>query len=213
MFRRYDRLSNKLFAKFYDSLNTLVEWRLKDIRGKICGRAIGDILEIGGGTGANLKYFNQSSSLTFVEPNPFMSEILIKHAHKLNKDINIISAEGESIPFPDSSFDTVITTLTLCMVKNMEQVMSEIHRVLKPGGQFLFYEHVVDKRPTHKFFQVLLNPLWKYLTTGCHLTRDTEKVIRSTEFETIKIESFQLTIIFPISLPNIIGNATKSTKS
>ena len=55
MFKKYDNLSNKLFAKFYDSLNTLVEWRLKDLRIEICDQAIGDVLEIGGGTGANLK--------------------------------------------------------------------------------------------------------------------------------------------------------------
>ena len=156
MFKKYDNLSNKLFAKFYDSLNSLVEWRLKDLRISICDQAIGDVLEIGGGTGANLKYFSQFSSLTFLEPNPFMAEILSKHAKKLNREIEIISAEGESIPFPDSSFDTVITSLTLCMVNNVDQVMNEILRVLKPGGKFIFYEHVVDKRPTHKFFQVLL---------------------------------------------------------
>ncbi|GIT16981.1 MAG: hypothetical protein CM1200mP38_6380 [Dehalococcoidia bacterium] len=78
MFKKYDNLSNKLFAKFYDSLNTLVEWRLKDLRIAICDQAIGDVLEIGGGTGANLKYFSQFSSLTFLEPNPFMAEILSK---------------------------------------------------------------------------------------------------------------------------------------
>ena len=213
MFKKYDNLSNKLFAKFYDSLNTLVEWRLKDLRIAICDQAIGDVLEIGGGTGANLKYFSQFSSLTFLEPNPFMAEILSKHAKKLNREIEIISAEGESIPFPDSSFDTVITSLTLCMVNNVDQVMNEILRVLKPGGKFIFYEHVVDKRSTHKFFQTLLNPIWKYFTTGCNLTRDIEKAIRSTGFQTVEIKSFQLTIIFPISLPNIIGNATKSIKS
>ena len=59
MFKKYDNLSNKLFAKFYDSLNSLVEWRLKDLRISICDQAIGDVLEIGGGTGANLKYFSQ----------------------------------------------------------------------------------------------------------------------------------------------------------
>ena len=213
MFKKYDNLSNKLFAKFYDSLNTLVEWRLKDLRIEICDQAIGDVLEIGGGTGANLKYFSRFSSLTFLEPNPFMAEILSNHAKKLNREIEIISAEGESIPFPDSSFDTVITSLTLCMVNNVDQVMNEILRVLKPGGKLIFYEHVVDKRSTHKFFQTLLNPNWKYLTTGCNLTRDIEKVIHSTGFQTVEIKSFQLTIILPISLPNIIGNATKSIKS
>ena len=72
----------------------MVEWRLKDLRIEICDQAIGDVLEIGGGTGANLKYFSRFSSLTFLEPNPFMAEILSNHAKKLNREIEIISAEG-----------------------------------------------------------------------------------------------------------------------
>ena len=115
------------------------------------------------------------------------------------------------MPFENEVFDTVVVTLVLCMVDDAESVISEITRVLKPGGRFYFYEHVSSRSYIGSKFQDLLNPLWKFITTGCNLNRDTERIINKAGFA--KVDSRKFTIRFgtPVSLPNLVGVAIKKS--
>ena len=201
-------ISQRLFAAAYDLLNTSVEWRISRYRHATAGRACGDVLEIGGGTGANLRYYPPDVRLTFLEPNPHMVSRLNRRAEKQGRRITVVEEFGEKMPFPDASFDTVVTTLVLCMVTDLHAVVSEARRVLRKGGEFHFYEHVAATRPAGRALQAGLNPAWKFLTTGCHLDRDIEAVIRAAGFRDIAIERFDIRFGTPIALPNIVGTAT-----
>ena len=93
------------------------------------------------------------------------------------------------------------------MVKDLDLVVSEIRRTLRPGGQFLFYEHVVSQDKRVGRLQTLANPVWKFATTGCNLDRDTVGAIRRAGFDNIELRRFSLSVGLPITIPNIVGVA------
>jgi ubiquinone/menaquinone biosynthesis C-methylase UbiE len=201
-------LSQRLFAAGYDLLNAGVEGRLTSYRQQTAGEASGDVLEIGGGTGANLPFYRGDVRLTVVEPNPHMTRRLRRRAARLGRRVTVVAGSGEKIPFPDASFDSVVTTLVLCMVDDLEQVVREARRVLRPGGAFYFYEHVASKSRRRRRWEDRLNPAWRFLTTGCNLNRDTAAAIRAGGFSRVALTAFDLSVGLPITLPNIIGEAT-----
>jgi SAM-dependent methyltransferase len=204
----YNGLSKRIFAAWYDLLNAGVENRVIPYRRLTAGLANGKILEIGGGTGANLEFYPPGADLTFVEPNPHMAHRLERNAAKQGKLITIVPGFGESLPFEDASFDTAVTTLVLCMVSDVEKVVSEVRRVLKPGGRFLFYEHVVSAHKGIRILQGLLNPVWKFATTGCNLNRDLSGEIERAGFSNVDFRRFSLSVGVPVTIPNIVGVAT-----
>ena len=200
-------LSKRLFAAWYDLLNSGVEGRVVSYRRRTAGIAHGDVLEIGGGTGANLPYYPQDASITFIEPDHHMVKRLSRTVAKQGRAAAIVRQVGESLPFADASFDAVVTTLVLCMARNPDAVVREARRVLKPGGAFLFYEHVVSPRPRGEWWQHKLNPMWRWATTGCNLDRDLAKSIRNAGFSSVELEAFDLSVGLPVTIPNIVGIA------
>ena len=199
--------SERIFAASYDLLNWGVEGRLRQYRQQTAGEATGDVLEIGGGTGANLPFYRGDARLTVVEPNPHMARRLRRRAARLGRRVEIVPGRGEKLSFPDSSFDSVVTTLVLCMVEDLYQVVREARRVLRPGGAFLFYEHVASDSPRRRRWEDRLNPAWRFLTTGCNLNRDIAGAIRAGGFSRVHVTAFDLSVGLPLTLPNIVGVA------
>ena len=200
-------LSQRLFAAWYDILNSGVEGRLTPFREQTAGRARGEVLEIGGGTGANLRFYPPDVRLTVAEPNPHMAKRLRRRAGEQGRDVTVVSDQGERLPFPDASFDTVVTTLVLCMVSDLDRVVAEARRVIRPGGAFLFYEHVVAGSRHTRALQGFLNPAWRFLTTGCNLDRDIAGAIRGAGFTSVEVEEFHFSVGLVVKLPNIVGAA------
>ncbi len=200
-------ISQWLFAAGYDALDATVQRPVRPYRKETAGRARGETLEIGAGTGSNLPFYPHDVRLTALEPNPHMVRRLTKKARRLGREVTVVEESGEHVPFPDGSFDSVVTTLVLCMVDDLETVVSEARRVLRPGGQFLFYEHVVSPGGPKRWFQNRLNPLWRFATTGCNLNRDIAKAIASAGFDRSDFEAFDLSVGIPVTLPNIVGRA------
>lgn len=169
----------------------------------------GNVLEIGPGTGTNMEYYSNQVSLTGVEPNQHMHKYLQEKAQQTGKSIEIITGTAEHIPTSDESFDAVVSTLVLCSVDNLEKSLSEIKRILKPGGQFLFIEHVAAPKKTWlRNIQNAIEPLWKRITDGCHPNRETWKSIEHAGFDKIEIEHFKLSLL--IIAPHIMGTAIKT---
>ena len=200
-------LRDFLFAYSYDMLNSSVETRLVQYREETAGKARGEVLEIGGGTGANLPFYRSDANLTIVEPNTHMAKLLRVKANELGRVVKIVDGYGEDLAFADGSFDAVVSTLVLCMVDDLPKVITEVRRVLKPGGAFYFYEHVVSRRPIVHKFQDILNPFWRLLTTGCNLNRDIEMAIKDDKFTQVEVTNFSLSVGMPVTLPNIVGVA------
>lgn len=200
-------ISKRFFATWYDLLNSGVEGRVVPYRRRTAGIARGDVLEIGGGTGANLQYYPPDASITFIEPDKHMVRRLRRTVAKQGRDATIVRQVGESLPFVDGSFDAVVTTLVLCMAHDADAVVREARRVLKPGGAFLFYEHVVSPRRRGEWWQHKLNPVWRWATTGCNLDRDLIASIQGAGFSSVELEAFDLSIGLPVTIPNIVGIA------
>jgi ubiquinone/menaquinone biosynthesis C-methylase UbiE len=109
------------------------------------------------------------------------------------------------MPFPDESFDTVVSIHVMCSVQDQPRALAEVRRVLKPGGRFLFLEHIGAQPGTLTFAaQRLANPIWRLVGDGCHLTHDTGQAIHSAGFQNVSIEDYRVGTL-PIVAPHIVG--------
>ncbi|MBL4906536.1 MAG: class I SAM-dependent methyltransferase [Sneathiella sp.] len=153
----------------------------------------GDVLEIGLGTGGNLPYYPKSiQRLTAVEPSSGMHARAQKRVVETGRDVEWHQTKGEQLPFGDGRFDTVVTTLLLCSVDDVDKVLQETFRVLKPGGHYHFLEHVLSKEPETCKWQHRLNGLHKVVACGCELIKDIEHSIRDSEFDVTEFHEIPL---------------------
>jgi ubiquinone/menaquinone biosynthesis C-methylase UbiE len=167
--RNYDRFMKKTEEA------SLAEWRRE-----LIGGLGGKVLEIGAGTGASLAFYGPKvTRLVLVEPDRHMRARLALRA----EGREVIDAPAERLPFDDATFDAVVCMLVLCSVPDPARVLAEVRRVLAPGGAFVYIEHVADEeRPKRLVWQRRVEPAWKWLAAGCHLTRRTSEDIRAAGF-------------------------------
>lgn len=202
-----------LMAKYYDKIMKDAEDRcLQDWRASLLSQAFGAILEIGPGTGANLPYYPSAvSSLSLLEPEKNMARQLNeKISHFTRFPIELLSGNAESIPYPDATFNTIVSTLVLCSVKNPKKALAELNRVLAPNGKLIFIEHVAACKNTPRFkWQRRFEPFWKFIALGCHLTRDTETLLTESGFEISDITRQSIRGVPSIVRPSIRGIAIK----
>lgn len=149
---------------------------LARIRKNIIPMAYGNVLEIGYGTGVNFQYYNPVL-IKSISALDIQSTSSVKTKTKL--PLEIFEGRAENLPFADKSFDTVIETLVFCSVENLDTTISEVLRVLKPGGIFVFIDHVLpEKKSLASLFKVI-NTVWPKITGGCNLTREPHKLIEA----------------------------------
>ncbi|WJX62612.1 hypothetical protein P8452_47588 [Trifolium repens] len=152
------------------------------------------ILEIGIGTGPNLSYYasNPDVQVVGIDPNPEMEKYARSSAASAGlplSNFEFIHAVGEVIPLSDNSVDAVVGTLVLCSVKDVDMTLKEVRRVLRPGGVYLFVEHVAAKDGTFlRLLQRILDPLQQTLADGCHLSRDTGDSITRAGFSSVELD-------------------------
>jgi len=202
-------LRSRFFASTYDRFSKKSEEAgLAEMRSSLLAGASGDVLEIGGGTGANLGYYGPAvKSLTVTEPEPPMLKRLQRKAHEQNSQATVLRAHAEDLPFEDATFDTVVSTLVLCGVDDQPRAVRELRRVLRPGGRLIFIEHVRSDDPRTAKRQDRMNPLNRFLVC-CDCNRPTLDTIRSTGFEVTELEQTELPKAPPYVRPLILGTAT-----
>jgi ubiquinone/menaquinone biosynthesis C-methylase UbiE len=169
----------------------------------------GTVVEIGPGTGPNFKFYQQDISWIGIEPNEYAYSYIRREAAKAGLRSIIIRKTSDSIiPISDNSVDTVVSTLVLCTVPSLDYTISEIYRILKPGGKFIFLEHVAaPKGSLMRAFQTVIKPFWKIVADGCNPDRETLEAIQNAGFSEINSESFKIFNTF-VS-PHIAGVARK----
>ncbi len=147
--------------------------------------ARGKVFEIGCGGGLNQPFYNSDTVTDFagIEPNGRLLGAAREQAHNRGWGVDIRQAWGEEIPFPGSTFDSVVCTYTLCSVEHPARVVSELRRIMKPDGQLLFLEHGRAPDPAVYAWQRRIEPLWKPLGGGCHLTRPVGGSLRAAGLE------------------------------
>jgi len=169
----------------------------------------GDLLEIGPGTGDNLRYLPQGTRWIGLEPNVYMQTFLQDALSMSDVQGEIRTGTAESTNMPDASMDGVISSFVLCSVTNLDAALAEIMRVLRPGGRFAFMEHVAAPEGTVlRRTQHLITPVWRFVADGCHPNRDIEAAIRRAGFSSVEIQSFRAPE--PIVSPRIAGVAAKA---
>ncbi len=180
-------------AGFFSLMDGYLNWLLSAQKTKLFKDLPPEIVELGSGVGANFRYMKPGTKLTAIEPNPHMHNGLARRAQQYGIDLHVAPTSAERIELPDNSADTIICTLVLCTVDDPAQVVREVRRILKPGGEFLFLEHVVA--PTGSWRRVLQNSLhspWHYCFEGCHTNRDTASLLRDAGFRSVDIEPYTM---------------------
>ena len=175
----------------------LMDWSMAgpDIakyRQEVLAQVQGEVLEIGFGTGLNLPYYpKRIRKITTVDPNPGVNQLAQKRIQESSMMVDHRVLSGEQLPMADNTFDSVVSTWTLCSIANVDQAIQEIYRVLKPGGRFFFIEHGLSEDPGVQIWQHRLNPIQKVIGDGCHLDRDIQTLIKK-QFQDIEIEQFDM---------------------
>ena len=202
-------LRSRFFAFTYDRFSKGMEAAgLAEMRRSAIASASGDVLEIGGGTGANLGYYGAGvASLTITEPEPPMLKRLERKAREQNSKATVLRAPAEDLPFEDASFDAVVSTLVLCGVDDQPRAVRELRRVLRPGGRLIFIEHVRSDDPRVAKMQNRMNPLNRFMVC-CDCNRPTLETIRSAGFGVTALEQTELPKAPPFVRPLIVGTAT-----
>lgn len=161
---------------------------LADYRARVLAPARGEVLEIGFGSGANLPFYPETvTSIVVIEPDPAMLALARDRLASTPAPLRRIVGVAEAIPAPDHSFDTVVSTLTLCSVRDPTLALAEIRRVLRPGGRFLFLEHGLADSPGLARWQRRISPLFSRLPCGCSLDRDVSQLIAQARFSSVSI--------------------------
>jgi SAM-dependent methyltransferase len=163
-------------------------------RPKVVPFAQGRVLEFGIGGGLNLPFYNASivSEVIGIEPSPELRERTLAAPRPEGLKLTVEAGEAEQLPFEDAAFDTVVCTFTLCSVCTPSAALAEARRVLKPGGRFLFCEHGLAPDPDVVKWQRRIEPVWKAIAGGCHLTRPVASAITAAGFALDRCETMYL---------------------
>jgi ubiquinone/menaquinone biosynthesis C-methylase UbiE len=201
-------LRKSAFAAMYDRMSERTEQAgLRDMRHGLIGKAAGSVLEVGAGTGRNLAHYDgMIESLVVTEPEPAMLRRLQPKVRELAPLAKVLRAPAEDLPFEDASFDTVVSTLVLCGVDDQERSLREIRRVLKPGGQLLFMEHVRSDDASLARFQDRMNWLNRVIVQ-CDCNRPTLGTIEASNFTVSRLEQTTLPKAPKFARPLIVGAA------
>jgi ubiquinone/menaquinone biosynthesis C-methylase UbiE len=168
----------------------------------------GTVLEIGAGRGRNFALLPAGVTWIGIEPNGRRRTALAAAARRSGHPRDPLPATAEALPLPDHSVDAVLATVVLCSVRDQDRALAEIARVLRPGGEFVFAEHVAAPPRTWKCAaQRLIAPLSRVLDSGCDPARDTERAIRRSRLHIVELGRYHLPALPGVTVPYIVGRA------
>ncbi|WP_236826469.1 MULTISPECIES: class I SAM-dependent methyltransferase [unclassified Blastococcus] len=186
-------------AAHYDAVITVAEWLLfRGGRSWACRQVRGRVLEVGVGTGRNLPLFPPEVELTGIDLSPAMLARAEARAAQLARPADLCLGDAQRLPFPDSSFDSVIATLTLCSIPDDRAAVAEMARVLRPGGRLVLLDHVASPLPAIRRVQRLLEPAFLRLAAD-HLLREPEVAVRAAGLEIEHLRRSKLGIVMRLA--------------
>lgn len=204
--------SRPIFAWIYERIARSMErGPVGRYRRELLAPLQGRVVEIGAGTGENIKHYSPLvTQVVLTEPDHFMLKRAIRKDEHRAPGLEFVRAAGEGLPFADESFDAAVATLMLCSVSDQQVVLGEIMRVLRPGGTFCFFEHVLDEdspkiaRRQHRWAGT-----WSAIGAGCHPDRATADAIADAGFDVTEIRRFPMPGAPRMVRPHILGESLK----
>lgn len=201
-------LRDRFMAWFMNRGGRSYERHVGERKRQLLSGISGTLVEIGSGTGPNLRYLHPEVMVVGVEPNPHMYPHFRRESSGWRGRSHLVRGSAEALPFPDASVDAVLSTLVLCSVGGLDSALKEIHRILKPGGVFIFLEHVGAPRGSWlRRFQQWVKPVWSAVGDGCEPDRETDRNLLRAGFREVRLERFSLPL--PLVSPHIAGVAEK----
>lgn len=201
-----------LFARLYARLSPRADAAGgAEHRRELLAGLNGRVLELGAGNGLNFHYYPATvTEVVAVEPEDYLRDRARHAASNAPVSVTLVDAVADRLPFPDHSFDAAVASLVLCSVPDQDNALTELRRVLRPGGELRFYEHVRPNNPrTAAIWQRLDDwNIWPRLAGGCHAARDTEAAIRAAGFTVERCRRFSFKG-GPASAPYILGIARR----
>ena len=205
-------MGNPVFAALYDRMVAANERAgFDDRRAELLAGARGATLELGAGTGLNLRHYPAAvTDLVLAEPDRYMARRLRDRVAAAGRAAEVVEAPAERLPFEDARFDTAVVTLVLCTVDDPARALSEIARVLRPGGRLLFLEHVrAPAGPRLARWQDRLERPWGWVAGGCHPNRDTVAALRASPLRVESAENGEMPKAPPLVRPLVAGVAMR----
>jgi SAM-dependent methyltransferase len=199
--------SHPLFARLWQRLAEAGERQgTAELRDRLLAGAAGRVLEVGAGSGTNFRHYPPAvAEVLAVEPEPRLRSLAVEAAAVAPVPVRVADGDADALPAEDGSYDVAVTSLVLCSVPDQARALGELRRVLRPGGQLLFWEHVRGDSPGLVRAQRVLDAtLWPFLAGGCHTGRDTVGAIEAAGFVVERLERFD----FPELRVNV--NPTRS---
>ncbi|QOV41583.1 methyltransferase domain-containing protein [Streptomyces ferrugineus] len=187
-------IEHPVFARFYANLAApaLEKAGVAEHRRRLLAGLSGEVVEVGAGNGLNFPHYPpEVKRVVAVEPEPRLRALAETQARGAPVPVEIQDARAEQLPYPDDAFDAAVVCLTLCSVADQHAALAELHRVLRPGGQLRFFEHVQAGSPAMRRVQRVLDAtVWPRLMGGCHTGRDTQAAIATAGFTVTTVDRF-----------------------
>lgn len=181
-----DTVHHPVFARFYARMSVAAETGagLAAVRSELLAGLSGRVVEIGAGNGLNFAHYPPTvSEVVAVEPERVLRQLAVRSALRAGIPVDVVPGTAESLPVKSEAFDGAVASLVLCTVRNVEGSLAEIVRVLRPGGELRFFEHVrADDRVMAAVQHALDHTVWPLVTGGCHTARDTLAAIERAGF-------------------------------
>jgi ubiquinone/menaquinone biosynthesis C-methylase UbiE len=203
---------NPLFARYFDRCGARLEERGgRELRAELLAGLSGRVLEVGAGTGLNFaRYPVSAGAVVAVEPEPYLRSRAVGAAAVAPVPVTVADGTAAELPAADAEFDAVVVSGVLCSVADVPAALAEFSRVLRPGGQLRFWEHVRSRDPLYAAFQQAADLAWPHLMGGCHVHRDTlAQIGRVFTVETCRGFRFPPRAVLSPPAPRILGTARK----
>jgi SAM-dependent methyltransferase len=202
-----------IFARVYAAASRSMEREIAEHRTRLLAGLSGRVVEVGAGNGMNFTHYpREITAVVAVEPEPYLRQLAEREAARCAVTVDVIDGVAEQLPLEDAGFDGGVASLVLCSVRNPASALAELFRVIRPGGQLRFYEHVRASSPRHRRFQRAVDAtFWPFFAGGCHAHRDTGAAIVDAGFTVDRQDSLRVPDIrlpLPTS-PHILGSATR----
>lgn len=181
-------------------------------RGRLLAGLVGRVVEVGAGNGLNFSHYPDTvTEVIAVEPEPYLRAQAQLAAQNAPVKVTVVDGDAERLPIGDASVDAAVTSLVLCSVGDPTAALTEIRRVLRPGGELRFYEHVLADNARMARLQRLVDPIWSRFAGGCRLNRNTLAAVQAAGLIVDECEQFlfEPCLLAKLAAPHILGRAHK----